>query len=154
MAFSARPFVAGNWKMNGLKSSLGELEAVRDACKNKAAGRAELALCVPATPRKAQHMMVQVRCVRDLSSIPNSQTGVWQGRSLLSRGRHIDTASEDPASVVLPESLQSGRCVDDRGAYLIQSRGFGRKFCGRRRILPSRSYTAEWRISWHVSSSQ
>ena len=49
MAFSARPFVAGNWKMNGLRSSLDELVAIRDACFTGAVGRAEVALCVPAT---------------------------------------------------------------------------------------------------------
>ena len=49
MAFSANPFVAGNWKMNGLRSSLSELGAIREACFNGAAGRAGVALCVPAT---------------------------------------------------------------------------------------------------------
>ena len=49
MPYSSRPFVAGNWKMNGLWSSLGELGLVRDACLNGSAGRAEIALCVPAT---------------------------------------------------------------------------------------------------------
>lgn len=49
MAFSSRPFVAGNWKMNGLRASLDELDRVRDACVTGAAGRAEIALCVPAT---------------------------------------------------------------------------------------------------------
>lgn len=49
MAFSSRPFVAGNWKMNGTRASLVELDAIRDALSNGSAGRAELALCVPAT---------------------------------------------------------------------------------------------------------
>ena len=49
MAFSSRPFVAGNWKMNGLRSALEELAIVRDACATGVAGRAEIALCVPAT---------------------------------------------------------------------------------------------------------
>ena len=49
MAFSSRPFVAGNWKMNGLRAGLAEIDAVRDACAKGAAGRAELALCLPAT---------------------------------------------------------------------------------------------------------
>ena len=44
-----RPLVAGNWKMNGLKASLGELEAIRDAVKAGGAGRAEAALCPPFT---------------------------------------------------------------------------------------------------------
>ena len=49
MAFSAKPFIAGNWKMNGLRASLGELDAVREACAAGSVGRAEMALCVPAT---------------------------------------------------------------------------------------------------------
>jgi triosephosphate isomerase (TIM) len=49
MAFSSRPFVAGNWKMNGLRASLAEFGAVRDACFKGAVGRAEVALCLPAT---------------------------------------------------------------------------------------------------------
>ena len=44
-----RPLVAGNWKMNGLKASLAELEAIRDAVKAGGAGRAEAALCPPFT---------------------------------------------------------------------------------------------------------
>jgi triosephosphate isomerase len=49
MAFSSHPLVAGNWKMNGLKSSLSELRAVRDASASGTAGRAQLTLCLPAT---------------------------------------------------------------------------------------------------------
>ena len=49
MAFSSRPLVAGNWKMNGLRASLDQVQAVRDACARGDAGRAELTLCVPAT---------------------------------------------------------------------------------------------------------
>lgn len=49
MAFSSRPFVAGNWKMNGTRASLDELAAVREACVSGAAGRATVSLCVPAT---------------------------------------------------------------------------------------------------------
>ena len=33
-----RPLVAGNWKMNGLTASLGELEAMRVAVDEGAAG--------------------------------------------------------------------------------------------------------------------
>lgn len=49
MAFSSRPFVAGNWKMNGLRASLDELRAVRDGQTHGEAGRADIALCLPAT---------------------------------------------------------------------------------------------------------
>ena len=40
-----RPLVAGNWKMNGLKASAAELDAMIAG----AAGRAELVVCPPAT---------------------------------------------------------------------------------------------------------
>ena len=59
MPYSSRPFVAGNWKMNGLRSSLEELGLVREACFNGSAGRAEIALCVPATLVFAAAEMVQ-----------------------------------------------------------------------------------------------
>jgi triosephosphate isomerase (TIM) len=49
MTSGVRPFVAGNWKMNGLKSSLGEIAAMRRAAEAGGAGRAELAVCPPAT---------------------------------------------------------------------------------------------------------
>ena len=44
-----RPLVAGNWKMNGLRSSLEEIARIRDAVQNGAAGRAEALICPPAT---------------------------------------------------------------------------------------------------------
>jgi triosephosphate isomerase len=44
-----RPFVAGNWKMNGLAGSLSEVEAMRRAADAGEAGPAELAVCPPAT---------------------------------------------------------------------------------------------------------
>ncbi len=49
MAFSSRPLVAGNWKMNGTRSALDQLKAVREASVTGATGRCELALCLPAT---------------------------------------------------------------------------------------------------------
>jgi triosephosphate isomerase (TIM) len=49
MTPDVRPFVAGNWKMNGLSGSLGELEAMRRAADAGEAGAAELAVCPPAT---------------------------------------------------------------------------------------------------------
>ncbi len=42
-----RPLIAGNWKMNGSKASLIEIEAVRDAARNE--GSVDIALCPPAT---------------------------------------------------------------------------------------------------------
>ena len=44
-----RPLVAGNWKMNGLTASLGEIDAMRRAAEAGEAGEAELAVCPPAT---------------------------------------------------------------------------------------------------------
>ena len=49
MTPGVRPLVAGNWKMNGLSASLGEIEAMRRAADAGEAGEAELAVCPPAT---------------------------------------------------------------------------------------------------------
>ncbi len=49
MTPGVRPFVAGNWKMNGLSASLGEIEAMRRGADAGEAGEAELAVCPPAT---------------------------------------------------------------------------------------------------------
>ncbi|MBV9287970.1 MAG: triose-phosphate isomerase [Hyphomicrobiales bacterium] len=44
-----RPLVAGNWKMNGVSSSLNEIEVMRRAADAGEAGAAELAVCPPFT---------------------------------------------------------------------------------------------------------
>lgn len=44
-----RPLLAGNWKMNGLKSSLSEVAAIREKAAAGEAGRAEVLVCPPAT---------------------------------------------------------------------------------------------------------
>ncbi|MBV8106948.1 MAG: triose-phosphate isomerase [Hyphomicrobiales bacterium] len=49
MTRDVRPFVAGNWKMNGLSGSLVEIEALRRAADAGEAGVAELVVCPPAT---------------------------------------------------------------------------------------------------------
>src|SRR5579875_2482301 len=49
MTPDVRPLLAGNWKMNGLKSGLSEIEAMRAAVDAGAAGPAEVAVCPPAT---------------------------------------------------------------------------------------------------------
>jgi triosephosphate isomerase len=49
MTTRPKPLVAGNWKMNGLRASLAELAAIRDAVGQGGAGRAELLVCPPAT---------------------------------------------------------------------------------------------------------
>ncbi len=48
MNHSIRPLIAGNWKMNGLKSSLAEFEAMV-AGASKVIGKADLLVCPPAT---------------------------------------------------------------------------------------------------------
>jgi triosephosphate isomerase len=49
MTERARPLVAGNWKMNGLRKSLDSVEAICSAVEAGGAGRAEIVLCPPAT---------------------------------------------------------------------------------------------------------
>ncbi len=49
MTPGVRPLVAGNWKMNGLRASLGEIVAMRRAVDAGEAGLAEVAVCPPAT---------------------------------------------------------------------------------------------------------
>src|SRR5258708_4814341 len=48
MTDTIRPLIAGNWKMNGLKSSLGEFEAMLAGASDVAA-KADLLVCPPAT---------------------------------------------------------------------------------------------------------
>jgi triosephosphate isomerase len=48
MTDAIRPLIAGNWKMNGLKSSLIEFEAML-AGASEVAGKADLLVCPPAT---------------------------------------------------------------------------------------------------------
>ncbi len=49
MSGDPRPLVAGNWKMNGVKSALSEIAAMRQAVEAGAAGSAEVVVCPPAT---------------------------------------------------------------------------------------------------------
>ena len=47
---SVRPLIAGNWKMNGLKSSLAELTKLRDVVtRDRMAENADILVCPPAT---------------------------------------------------------------------------------------------------------
>jgi len=48
MTDAIRPLIAGNWKMNGLKASLGEFDAML-AGAGKVAAKADLLVCPPAT---------------------------------------------------------------------------------------------------------
>src|SRR5947207_11565469 len=48
MPYAIRHLIAGNWKMNGLKLSLAEFEAMREGAASVAA-RADLLVCPPAT---------------------------------------------------------------------------------------------------------
>ena len=50
MTDAIRPLIAGNWKMNGLKSSLAEFEAML-AGASDVADKADLLVCPPAWPR-------------------------------------------------------------------------------------------------------
>jgi len=49
MSTGPTPRVAGNWKMNGLKAALTEIAAIRDGVAAGGFGRAEAAVCPPAT---------------------------------------------------------------------------------------------------------
>ena len=49
MAQSRLPLVAGNWKMNGLGTALGEVNGAAPGLARGEAGRAAVALCLPAT---------------------------------------------------------------------------------------------------------
>jgi triosephosphate isomerase (TIM) len=48
MTDAIRPLIAGNWKMNGLRASLGEFEAMLPGASD-VAGKADLLVCPPAT---------------------------------------------------------------------------------------------------------
>jgi triosephosphate isomerase len=48
MPDTIRPLIAGNWKMNGLRASIAELEAVTQ-CSETIGMKAELLICPPAT---------------------------------------------------------------------------------------------------------
>src|SRR5258707_15124382 len=48
MTDAIRPLIAGNWKMNGLKSSQAEFDAMREGAAAVAA-KADLLVCPPAT---------------------------------------------------------------------------------------------------------
>ncbi len=44
-----RPLIAGNWKMNGTKSALGELGAIAAGSTRRCAGAVDVLVCPPAT---------------------------------------------------------------------------------------------------------
>src|SRR5260370_31215100 len=48
MTDAIRPLIAGNWKMNGLRASAGEFEAMLNGAP-EVAGKADLLVCPPAT---------------------------------------------------------------------------------------------------------
>ena len=60
---SVKPLVAGNWKMNGLKASVAEFEAIAAGYDAALKAKAELAICPPFTlvlpdPERAAPMMI------------------------------------------------------------------------------------------------
>ncbi len=63
MSQKPKPLVAGNWKMNGVAASLAELDAICAAGAAGGAGRAELAICPPATLVAAAAALVKGRPV-------------------------------------------------------------------------------------------
>ena len=48
MTSTIRPLIAGNWKMNGLRASMAEFEAMV-AGASEVTGKADLLICPPAT---------------------------------------------------------------------------------------------------------
>ena len=54
-----RPLIAGNWKMNGLRESLGDVALVRAAVAAGGAGQAEVVLCPPATLLMAARLICE-----------------------------------------------------------------------------------------------
>jgi triosephosphate isomerase len=61
MTSRPRPLVAGNWKMNGLKSALPEIEAMAGAYDAPLRGRIDLLVCPPATLVAAAAALAQGR---------------------------------------------------------------------------------------------
>jgi triosephosphate isomerase (TIM) len=49
MGTGTRPLIAGNWKMNGLAASLGEIARLRELVSGAGTLRADILLCPPAT---------------------------------------------------------------------------------------------------------
>lgn len=49
MTPDVRPLVAGNWKMNGTRSSLDQIKAISEGVRNALSERVETLLCPPAT---------------------------------------------------------------------------------------------------------
>lgn len=59
MTQKARTLIAGNWKMNGLMASLGEVGAVKAFVQSEASRDVDVALCLPATLiSAAAHVML------------------------------------------------------------------------------------------------
>jgi triosephosphate isomerase len=59
MTHGSRPLVAGNWKMNGVRKSLGEAAAICEAVAAGGAGKAEVVVCPPATLLMAAAVIFQ-----------------------------------------------------------------------------------------------
>ena len=49
MTHTPRPLVVGNWKMHGVRESLGEVTSICTAVAGGGAGEAEIVICPPAT---------------------------------------------------------------------------------------------------------
>jgi triosephosphate isomerase len=59
MSYGSRPLVVGNWKMNGVRKSLGEAASICEAVAANGAGKAEVVVCPPATLLMAAAVIFQ-----------------------------------------------------------------------------------------------
>ena len=91
-----RPLVAGNWKMNGLRASLAEIEAMGAAYDDALRARAELIVCPPAT--------LIAPCARDVA-----------------RGRRLGLGGQDchPAASGAHTGDISAEMLKDAGASYV-----------------------------------
>ena len=58
MTPGTRPLIAGNWKMNGLRASLGELAVMGAGYDDAMRGRLDLLVCVPAVAALGSRVLV------------------------------------------------------------------------------------------------
>jgi triosephosphate isomerase len=74
-----RPLIAGNWKMNGLRSQLGEIVRIRDGLVGLPAG-VDFGLCLPATLLvEAAHLCRGSRLAIGAQTCHSAETGAHTG---------------------------------------------------------------------------
>ena len=64
MSRSVRPLIAGNWKMNGLSSAIGEIERLKTLLAEAGTVSADILLCPPATILDRAGRSVAESCIR------------------------------------------------------------------------------------------